>query len=899
VAVRVIEIKYKETGAAKARRSVDEVTTSERALSKASADAAKRLSEQKRQFADVSEAAKKAAVSYRTQASAAENLGKAYGRLSSKSDQFSRILGAQPSAYAKVFQAQKQVTKETTQLTKEVVKQTPAWSHLSAGIVAAESGVSLLRQGLQAVKTVFDDLKGGAQVRDVARAFEVMGGSAAGLAEMRDNLRGAVSDNQIRRFNNMARALGLTTQQFQALTPIANAASNLLGIDVSYALESVTTGVARQSKLWLDNLGIIVDTEGAYKKAAKALGIKASALDDAQKKQAFFNAVVEAGNRLIKFAPLDGYADAYNRVEAAVGNAGDAVKASLSQAFAPLAEQFAEFIRQNQGGLLRFFDGVAAGMLAIANVVTSYGGAMLDFAKIFFAAKLYQSAATSLQGFVATFGRLPGLVSAASASGLNAANAFVGAFKRGTSAIASTLSVLIRGLGVAGLVISAAISLGEAIGNFIGVGAEKSLSDLTKTVVAKVNEAYAGMGLDMPLSEAVQLQNQRRAGLAVSVGKTEDGIPVLGRVSELEQEYGQQLARQLIQAEIRRNQAALGQLSQDRTVALRANAIRGGGRAGTQEVLGRFGPEERRLKLAIDNLGKAIVQIGADPERGIAGGQKKLTAEERAELRDIRRLISAFSGAYSEAEDATMAQGIAERVQATRRQMIIDQERSPGGRRLEGQAGGIQAFALGTSVQALTMAATEAAKTTAAIEAMMDPLTRLGEIGSGAFNMLADGMGQAAASAIIHGESFSKSIKQLTGAVLESIAVQALSQSAYLAAIGIAMSAGIPIPGLGFFGAAGASAAFASAAALAGVGATAAVAARAFGGGGGPAGQGAARSGAFDTPSSRGLGQSASSAIQNNVTVLVNLPTEPVYGAMAQVNDNNNRSRASAAMVPS
>jgi hypothetical protein len=113
------------------------------------------------------------------------------------------------------------------------------------------------------------------------------------------------------------------------------------------------------------------------------------------------------------------------------------------------------------------------------------------------------------------------------------------------------------------------------------------------------------------------------------------------------------------------------------------------------------------------------------------------------------------------------------------------------------------------------------------------------------------------------------------------------------------MSAGIPIPGLGFFGAAGASAAFASAAALAGVGATAAVAARAFGGGGGPAGQGAARSGAFDTPSSRGLGQSASSAIQNNVTVLVNLPTEPVYGAMAQVNDNNNRSRASAAMVPS
>jgi hypothetical protein len=99
---------------------------------------------------------------------------------------------------------------------------------------------------------------------------------------------------------------------------IASATSKMTGQSITEAFNDITMGVARQSRMILDNLGIIVNVDDANRKYAKSLGTTADALDDAQKKQAFMNAVLEAGNDMIKrLGSSSGSLDGVNKLIAA------------------------------------------------------------------------------------------------------------------------------------------------------------------------------------------------------------------------------------------------------------------------------------------------------------------------------------------------------------------------------------------------------------------------------------------------------------------------------------------------------------------------------------------------------------------------------------------------------
>ena len=72
-----------------------------------------------------------------------------------------------------------------------------------------------------------------------------------------------------------------------------------LGKDTLFGVESLVTGMGRQSKLMLDNLGIMVDIEKANKTYADSLGISVEQLTDQQKKTAFNNATMKAAKDLV------------------------------------------------------------------------------------------------------------------------------------------------------------------------------------------------------------------------------------------------------------------------------------------------------------------------------------------------------------------------------------------------------------------------------------------------------------------------------------------------------------------------------------------------------------------------------------------------------------------------
>lgn len=100
---------------------------------------------------------------------------------------------------------------------------------------------------------------------------------------------------------NQAMLLGVakSPQEFERLTKVAVSLGRAMGQDSAKSIEDLTTGIGRQSRLILDNLGIIVDTEKAYEKYAKSVGKTASQLTDAEKQQAFLNETLEQGEKKI------------------------------------------------------------------------------------------------------------------------------------------------------------------------------------------------------------------------------------------------------------------------------------------------------------------------------------------------------------------------------------------------------------------------------------------------------------------------------------------------------------------------------------------------------------------------------------------------------------------------
>ena len=108
-------------------------------------------------------------------------------------------------------------------------------------------------------------------------------------------LNNAISRADALRFANQAILLGLpvTAKSMEDLSRAALRLGRAMGVGPTQALESLVVGIGRQSKLWLDNLGIIVDVEKAHADYATQLGKTVQELTDAEKKLAFYNATME------------------------------------------------------------------------------------------------------------------------------------------------------------------------------------------------------------------------------------------------------------------------------------------------------------------------------------------------------------------------------------------------------------------------------------------------------------------------------------------------------------------------------------------------------------------------------------------------------------------------------
>ena len=143
---------------------------------------------------------------------------------------------------------------------------------------------------LEAVRTGFDNLA-------YASGF-----SADALQKLKSATDGTISSMELMQQANNAMLLGIfeSEDQMAEMFDSAQRLAQALGKDARFGIESLVTGMGRQSKLMLDNVGIMVKVEDAYKKLAKQRNTTVANLSDEQKKQAFVNEAMRQATTLVK-----------------------------------------------------------------------------------------------------------------------------------------------------------------------------------------------------------------------------------------------------------------------------------------------------------------------------------------------------------------------------------------------------------------------------------------------------------------------------------------------------------------------------------------------------------------------------------------------------------------------
>lgn len=191
----------------------------------------------------------------------------------------------------------KSATKSTSLLNKEIGN----FKSVAKGVAAGAAAIAGVTVAIAAMAAKGEDL------RTMEQGFASLAariGENAGemLASMKEASFGLISDFNLIKAANKALILGLPAGA-EAMGELSQAAVRLglaTGVDAAQAMDQLTSGIATQRKMTLQQLGLTVDAAVANEKLADSLGISADSLTAAQKKTAFYNETLEQARMRIE-----------------------------------------------------------------------------------------------------------------------------------------------------------------------------------------------------------------------------------------------------------------------------------------------------------------------------------------------------------------------------------------------------------------------------------------------------------------------------------------------------------------------------------------------------------------------------------------------------------------------
>ena len=196
------------------------------------------------------------------------------------------------------------------------------------------------------VRQMIQFTKQAASLQDVNRAFNTLQGGAdkgaLSINKLKKATDGTVSEFDLFQQANNAMILGITknSSEMAEMFDIAQRLGQALGKDTRSSVESLITGIGRQSRLMLDNIGIIVKSDEAYEDYAEKLGISAEKLTDAQKKTAFLEATMESAREKVASLGDEQLSNSQKmeKMRVAVIEASNALGEALMPVVIPLAK---------------------------------------------------------------------------------------------------------------------------------------------------------------------------------------------------------------------------------------------------------------------------------------------------------------------------------------------------------------------------------------------------------------------------------------------------------------------------------------------------------------------------------------------------------------------------------
>ena len=168
------------------------------------------------------------------------------------------------------------------------------------------------------------------------------------LEKLRSAARGTVSDLQLMTNANVALQLGSasTTKELELLIEGGRRLGKAMGRDATEGFNDLALGIGRQSKLILDNLGIIVNADQVYEDYAKSVGSTTEKISDQEKKLAFVQAAYEAVRK--KMSDLgdeqDTVGEKIDRIQASFSNLSVKLGSQLLPQIGEVADRWSAFL---------------------------------------------------------------------------------------------------------------------------------------------------------------------------------------------------------------------------------------------------------------------------------------------------------------------------------------------------------------------------------------------------------------------------------------------------------------------------------------------------------------------------------------------------------------------------
>lgn len=306
---------------------------------------------------------------------------------SARTEGFQKGVKAVSKGMKEVVDAGKVTTKTTNSQTKATEKSGKAAGGAAKSMASLAKGLSAVGAAMSvvtaaagvAVAALQKMTVQGGKILTVTQAYEKNNERLAGsLQVLRGASRGLITDFALMEQANRAVALGAvkTTAEFAELTEVAIALGRAMNEDAGFALQSLTLGIGRQSRLFLDNLGLIVKVEEANRRYAASIGRVTGQLSEAQKKEAFRQEAMRVARAEVE--RLGGITlnagDAFVALAAELTNVGDTVKRQLADWRA-----LRDVIFGIQQALNRFITALSPGtQLALADIAQQFRKEDLD-----------------------------------------------------------------------------------------------------------------------------------------------------------------------------------------------------------------------------------------------------------------------------------------------------------------------------------------------------------------------------------------------------------------------------------------------------------------------------------------------------------------------------------------